>query len=209
MAKSRSSQLARGLIATVVASGAVTVVGTDRASAYNLLGPGCRFDPNNDDDGLGIGFNGTNFHQLSRDATEDGAARWNYSGGPATFTIVGYSSSTRDVRVTFENRGATGAPADIVLPCGSSHFTSDPNFRWNLDFKYPESPGGYSEFRRRSVTAIHEFGHSYRMDHNQAGGCDGNGAGLMYAPSRDKLEACGWDDPTTDDVKGAHDGHDG
>ena len=202
---------AKAVAAASVLLATSAVVAGGSAEAYVVSGGGCRFDPSNDNDGLGIGFTSTNFNQGMRDATEDGAARWNNSGGPATFTIVSYGSSTRDVRVVFSNLGASGAAASITRWCSSSanHYSQDPRFNWNLDFKYPSSGNGHSLFRQRSVTAIHELGHGYGLSHNQGSGCDTSSRGLMFAPSRDKLESCGWINPTSDDTKGAADAHDG
>jgi hypothetical protein len=197
-------------LAALVAAGSFAT-STQEAGAYSLLGTGCRYDPANDNDGLGIGFSSTNFHQGMRDATEDAAARWNAKAGtPAQFTIVSYSSSTRDLRVEFAYLGSgSGTPATLYYNCGSSHYTQDPRFEWNRSFTYPSSPGGYSLGQRRSVTGIHEIGHSYGMDHNQTSGCNTETAGLMFAPSRDKLESCGWKDPSNDDRDGAVDAHNG
>lgn len=189
-------------LAALVAGTSVAIV-PDVASAYSLYGNNCRYDPKNDDDGLGIGFNSTNFNQARRDATEDGAARWNAKVTPQ-FTIVSYGSSTRDLRVDFSRLGAGGPVAQTTVWCGTSYYTQDPRFEWNLDFTHP-SP----TFRRNSITAIHEIGHSYGLDHNFTSGCDTKTAGLMFTPSSSKYDECGWIDPTTDDVNGQIDAHNG
>lgn len=146
-----------------------------------------------------------------RSSTEDAAARWNVStGAPAQFTLVSYWSTQRDLRVTFSLYGATNAfPAWTTLWCGNDHYTRDPRFDWARDFVYPDSTTGWAVETQRTATAVHEIGHTYGLDHNMTPGCDPATAGLMFAPSRIKLDFCSWFNPTSDDVNGASDAHDG
>lgn len=188
-----------GLAALVAAAGVGTQ--TEPASSYVVTGGGCRFDPANDNDGLGIGFNSTNFNTLRRNATEDSAARWNGSMTPQ-FTLVDYGSSTRDVRVEFGFLGAGGGVATTTRWCGSNNYTQDPLITWNLSVSLGSDVFHYSE------AAGHEFGHTYGLEHNNTEGCDGNTAGIMYWTTA-KYGQCGWIGPTTDDAKGATDAHNG
>lgn len=182
-----------------------TVAVSEPSLAYNLAGPGCRYDPANDSDGLGIGFNSTNFNLSRRNSTEDAAARWNARVAPQ-FTLVSYGSSTRDLRVDFSFLGAGGPAAEVILWChpANNHYSQDPRFNWNLDYTHPAPTDTL-----QTVTAIHELGHSYGLDHNQTAGCNSNTAGLMFAPSSVKYNACSWLLPSNDDVLGQIDAHNG
>lgn len=192
-------KIGAGLAAAIAASQVIT----PSASGYVLQGSTCRYDPVNDDDGLGIGFSSTNYNQSRRDSTVDAAGRWNAAVAPQ-FTVVGYGSSTRDLRVTFARLGAGGVVAQVTTSCGtnSNYYTQDPLFQWNLDVAQPT-------VGLQTVTAIHELGHSYGLAHNQVGGCDLKTAGLMFTPSAQKSQECNWVYPTIDDINGQVDAHNG
>src|SRR3546814_15095047 len=85
-------------------------IGADAVGAHVALGAGCRFDPSNDNDGLGIGYSSTNLNAARRDSTSASAGHWNrkldlynVNGVDPDLTIVSYSSSTREIRVEFRN----------------------------------------------------------------------------------------------------------
>src|SRR3546814_2874064 len=52
-------------------------IGADAVGAHVALGAGCRFDPSNDNDGLGIGYSSTNLNAARRDSTSASAGLWN------------------------------------------------------------------------------------------------------------------------------------
>src|SRR3546814_3599050 len=52
-------------------------IGADAVGAHVALGAGCRFDPSNDNDGLGIGYSSTNLNAARRDSTSASAGHWN------------------------------------------------------------------------------------------------------------------------------------
>ncbi len=190
--------LLAGIACTVLAQ-----VVIPSAGAYVLSGSGCRFDPANDDDGLGIGFSSTNYSQARRDATVDAAGRWNWGTTPQ-FTLVSYGLSTRDVRVEFSYLGAEAGPAYTIQYChpGQGYYRADPVFIWNVDvWQY--------NYNERVVTAEHELGHTYGLAHNQNYSCDGWWAGIMFAPSAQKVTQCNWTWPTPDDFAGQVDAHNG
>lgn len=189
------------LAALFLAASSMVLLSDTPASAYSLFGSNCRFDPANDDDGLGIGFSSTNFNQSRRDSTEYAAGRWN-SGTTPQFTLVSYGSSTRDVRVEFAYLGAGGTVAQTTVWCGSGHYSADPLLEWNLDVTQPTSD-------KQIVTGEHELGHAYGLDHNNTYSCNGSTAGIMYAPSAAIVDACGWTWPTPDDFAGQVDAHNG
>jgi hypothetical protein len=177
------------------------------ANAYVMFGKGCRFDPDNDNDGLGIAFNtgSGSYNATERQRTEWAAADWNNKMTP-TFTIVSpYSSNKRDVGVDWAALG-TNVGASMTKPCGSDHYTQDPIFKWSTNATY------YSKTQGQQVAvAVHEFGHAYGLNHNQTGGCNqtvGN-AGLMYSDAVGKHNSCGWANPTDDDAAGATRAHNG
>lgn len=188
------------LIAAAVVVG--VVANAAPSQAYSIAGPNCRYDPSNDDDGLGIGFSSTNQRADQKGSTEDAAARWNAKMVPK-FTLVSYGSSTRDLRVEF---GAlpVGTHATTMRWCGSGNYSQDPLFTWNINNGFYPNTGPH-----RTAIAVHEIGHSYGVEHKGTIGCDGGTAGLMFSNSVAKNDACGWIDPTTDDVNGAIDAHNG
>lgn len=173
------------------------------ASAYNIFGWGCRYDPSNDDDGLGIAFSSTNLNLPRQAATTAAAGAWNGYTTPQ-FTIVSYGSSTRDLKVHFTYQGTNGPSAVTHLPCNYwyGYYESDPTLEWNLDITWYN----YDELR---ISALHELGHSYGVDHNNDTSCFTSLAGLMYYSSVAKYYYCGWNYPTTDDVNGQVDAHNG
>src|SRR3546814_3902739 len=116
---------------------------TDTRFPYTTLfrsGAGCRFDPSNDNDGLGIGYSSTNLNAARRDSTSASAGLWNrkldlynVNGVDPDLTIVSYSSSTRDIRVEFRNNLPANIGAQTTNWCsaGSNHYSQDPLFEWN------------------------------------------------------------------------------
>src|SRR3546814_20118481 len=48
-------------------------IGADAVGAHVALGAGCRFDPSNDNDGLGIGYSSTNLNTTRPDSTSASA----------------------------------------------------------------------------------------------------------------------------------------
>jgi hypothetical protein len=175
----------------------VSLVGfATSASAWVDLGAGCRYDPVNDDDGLGIGF-GSNQNANMTSMTQDAAARWNSRMVPQ-FTVVSYGSSTRDLKVNFSTTLPYYVGAQTTSWCGSDHYTQDPDFVWN------KSQGYYTGTNQRwSAIATHEIGHSYGLSHNNTVACNVSAAGLMYDDAVAKTDSCGWWGPTTDDATGA------
>src|SRR3546814_18987236 len=86
-------------------------IGADAVGAHVALGAGCRFDPSNDNDGLGIGYSSTNLNAARRDSTSASAGLWNrkldlykVNGVDPDLNIVSYSSPTRNIRVEFSNK---------------------------------------------------------------------------------------------------------
>ena len=195
------------LLAVTAATAVVVAVAQD-AYAYNLLGSGCRYDPDNDDDGLGIGFDDSRRIRFLRDAaeelsTEHAASAWNNVMTPQ-FTIVDYGSSQRDLGVTWRNLG-NHVGAELVYYCSSwlGHYWRDPSFRWGADANYYDSTSG-----RRIAIAIHEIGHSYGLAHSDTSGC-GSSASLLHSNAVEKHDLCGWTDPRSDSIAGATDAHNG
>ena len=199
-AKASREVLAIVALLTLLATLALPVASAD---AYNLLGTGCRYDPDNDDDGLGIGFdrNGSFYDSTEELSIQYAASAWNNAMTPQ-FTIVDYGSSTRDLRVQWDELGQN-VGGRLSYSCGSDHYRRDPVFRWGADATYYTSTLG-----RRMAIAIHEIGHSYGLHHSNTGGC-GSSASLMYSDVVDKYDDCGWDAPRSDSISGATAAHDG
>ncbi|MGQ0846701.1 MAG: hypothetical protein ACT4QF_21480 [Sporichthyaceae bacterium] len=176
------------------------------AEAYVLKGGGCRFDPDNDNDGLGISFktSGSAYNATERLRTEYAASDWNNKMTPS-FTIVSYASTKQDLYVDWVSLGAR-TYADMTTWCdsGDNHYSQDPRFRWNTTAtSYPKTQA------RQVGVAVHELGHAYGLAHNDTGGCNqtvGN-AGLMHSDPVGKYDLCGWANPTDDDAAGATDAH--
>src|SRR3546814_17718778 len=77
-------------------------IGADAVGAHVALGAGCRFDPSNDNDGLGIGYSSTNLNAARRDSTSASAGHWNrkldlynVNGDNPDLTFMSYNSSKR------------------------------------------------------------------------------------------------------------------
>lgn len=194
-----------GAFAVALAAGVLSVPSS--ASAYVLLGEGCRFDPDNDNDGLGIAFNtgASGYSATERQRTEYAAADWNNKMTP-TFTIVSsYGSTKRDLGVDWAALGAR-VGGTVTYSCGGGNYTKDPIFRWSTNATYyPKTQG------QQVAVAVQELGHGYGLDHNPVGGCNqtvGN-AGLMYPDAVAKYNLCGWANPTDDDAAGAARAHNG
>lgn len=188
--------VAVGLIAAVVP--------TASTDAYTLFGTGCRYDPGNDDDGLGIGIRTDDPQYSAAGATafENAAYGWNQVVTPQ-FTMVGYGGSTRDLRAEFADLGAnTGGLTSIW--CGSSWYSQDPLTEFGTNATYYTANLG-----RRTAVLEHEEGHSYGLNHNDTTGCDTKTAGVMFYAQPSKYDECGWNVPTTDDVNGQIDAHNG
>jgi len=201
--RTRKKRALAGVAGVALGLGLIPAIPRE-AAAYNLEGPGCRYDPKNDDDGLGIGFNSSNFNQAMRDSTVDAAARWNAKMVPQ-FTLVSYGSSTRDLRVEFGTLPSNvGAQTTFWCSASANHYTKDPLFTWNIAQGYYVSTGPH-----RTAIGVQEIGHSYGVAHNNSSSCDVKVGGLMYPDPVLKHDTCGWVDPTTDDVNGAVDAHNG
>lgn len=177
---------------------------TNTASAATSLGVGCRYDPVNDDDGLGIGTNPANFDNMLWTGLVNGATEWNVVMTPQ-FTLVDYSSPQRDVGLNFTHSLPATTQAQIRYTCGT-YFTPwysvDPQIDYNLDWGYKSS------FQAQAV-GVHELGHSFGLGHDQTPDCDGNNAGLMYSDAAGKFGACGWVKPQPNDYKSAANSHAG
>jgi hypothetical protein len=174
------------------------------AQAYVIFGSNCRYDPANDDDGLGIGVKtGDSLYNAAQHTSAiNAAAKWNEKVAPQ-FTLVTYNTSVQDVTLGWENLGAN-IGGRTYWQCGSGHWANDPDVRWGANATYYVSTQN-----RRTAIMIHELGHSYGVDHNSNSSCDGGVAGLMASDAVGKTNACGWTSPTSDDVKGANDAHNG
>ena len=174
------------------------------AGAYVLQREGCRYDPDIDDDGLGIGFQRDNdlYDEDEELAIQYAASAWNGAMDPQ-FTVVNHSSFDRDLAVRWANLGPNVA-GYLLTNCGSSRFRRDlvSIFSANATFYTPT-------MRHRKVIGIHEIGHSYGLNHNNAGGCDPTTASLMHRRTLDKYDLCGWHRPTQHSVDGATAAHGG
>lgn len=200
--KRRRTALARSAAGTAIVLAALAPV--QPSDAYVFLGPGCRYDPKNDDDGLGIGFKTTDslYNTAQRNSTEYAASEWN-SKVSMQFTVVGFNSAARDLKVEWSNLGPnTGGSLSYSCNPSAGHYNSDPIFYWGANQTYYTSTQN-----RRKAVAVHEEGHSYGLDHNNNGSCDYKVAGLMYTDAVGKYDDCGWFGPTTDDANGAVDAH--
>ena len=115
-------------VAVLIAITTTTLLTAPSVDAYNLFGQGCRYDPANDDDGLGIGFNtrGSLYDSEEQLSIEHAASAWNDAMTPQ-FTVVSYGSSRRDLRVQWANLGS-GVGGSLTR-CGSSHYRRDPLFK--------------------------------------------------------------------------------
>lgn len=187
--------------AAIAAAALAATVPTEPADAYVVLGYGCRYNPGNYYDGLGVGYfwgflsAGTATEAIYLDQTSNAAARWNQMFGPH-FTTVPYGASTMDLGVFVSwSLGPNGSIAKTWFDCGGSHYDYDPLIEWNANYVRPNV--------YRLGTAIHEIGHSYGLEHNQYQTCDPNLSGMMFTPSSQKYDACGWTFPSSDDAKGA------
>ena len=190
-------------VTVLIAVTTASLLTVPSVGAYNLYGQGCRYDPKNDDDGLGIGFNnrGALYDSGEQLSIENAASAWNDTMTPQ-FTIVSYGSSRRDLRVQWANLGRN-VGGSLTRWCGSSHYRRDPLFKWGANATYYDSTSG-----RRIAIAIHEIGHSYGVDHNNTSGC-GSRAALMHSDAVGKHDECGWSEPQSDTIDGATAAHNG
>jgi hypothetical protein len=180
------------------------VVTSGVASAYTPIGQGCRFDPSNDDDGLGVGIGTTNATTAKTQSTRVAQGYWNrkldlYGVAGPDFTDVTYGSNQRDVRVTFSQTLPSNVGARSTWWCGSQHWTEDPWWQWNNVATYYDMHNA----KLREAVASHEFGHMFGLNHNNYSGCDQNFAGLMASDAVAKSNLCGWAGPSIDDANGA------
>lgn len=174
------------------------------ASAATSKGVGCRYDPVNDDDGLGIGTNPVNFDYMLWTGLVGGATEWNVVMTPQ-FTLVDYNSPQRDVGLNFTHLLPVTTQAQIRSSCGSYLFPwylGDPQIDYNLDWNYKSS-------LQAQAVGVHELGHSYGLGHDQTSGCDGNNAGLMFSDAAGKFASCSWVKPQPNDYKSAANAHSG
>jgi len=192
----------RVLVAMAIVAGIFVL--TEPANAYTLLGTGCRYDPSNDDDGLGIGIKTTDplYNSAQALSTQNAAWGWNQVMAPQ-FTMVTYGGATMDLRVEWANLGANVGGV-TYYSCGYVWWQNDPTFKWGANQTYYVTTSG-----RRTAIAEHEIGHSYGLDHNNTGLCNPTTAGIMYYNAVAKYDACAWNLPTIDDAVGAGDAHDG
>lgn len=187
------------LAASMILSFTLPVTGAD---AYSVNGQGCRFDPGNDDDGLGVGIWDTT--PAKTDSTRIAQGYWNRKldsfgvVGP-DFTNVSYGSNQRDVRVISTSNLPSNEGAHAYWWCGSSHYTEDPMWAWNNAATYYHMHNA----KLREATASHEFGHMYGLAHNGTFGCDQNIAGIMWSDAVAKSNLCNWAGPSIDDADGA------
>jgi len=187
----------RRLLVAALVLLSVTAAYLPVSDAWTSIGTGCRYDPKNDDDGLGLGFNtgGSLYDADERLKVEHAASSWNAAMVP-NFTVVTWGSSKQDLKVTWANLGAS-IGGRLSYTCGSNHWTQDPTFSFGANATYYVASAG-----RRKAIAIHELGHSYGLHHNSTAGC-GAGAGLMASNAVGKYDLCLWSGPTADDVTGA------
>lgn len=202
--RGRTALLLAGLSLAVTAGSVLVPVSA--ANAYVLIGPGCRYDPRNDDDGLGIGID-TSVTSAEATATKTGGTRWSATTWPAIFQYIGtdVSASKVDLRVSSANLGAT-VQATTYWWCdsGSGHYSQDPVFKWS------HNQTAYTwTANNRIAVAVHEMGHSIGVNHNNSTSCNGSIAGLMYKDAIGKYLSCGWTSPSADDVNGATHAHNG
>ncbi len=187
-----------GVCAVLTLTMSVLAIATPPADAYSLIGKGCRYDPRNSPDGLGIGIDSSVTKSESDATKQAGVKYWSAAIGP-NFTYIGTSlgASKVDLRVSSANLGAT-VQGVTYYSCGSDHFTQDPVFKWS----HNQTSYTWTQARREAV-ATHEIGHSLGVGHNNNSRCSGVQAGLMYSDAIGKQIACGWVKPTTDDKNGA------
>lgn len=185
------------------AIGVATLVPSQAAAAFELYGPGYRYDPANDNDGLGIAFCDMDDGDNLQTSTVDAAARWNEKMTPQFTVGMSCGASTQDVSIHTFDGSDTLTGYTVTYP-GSDHYVSDPKVYWNTTPYYDLNDG----FDRRGVI-LHELGHSYGLDDTTQVGCDGNNTGIMYYAEPLKVEQCNWYYPTTDDYKGATVAHKG
>lgn len=173
---------------------------------YRMLGPGCRFDPANDFDGLGVSISsGVTSDESS--ATINAMQAWDndFSPNQPQFAYQGDNpfDSHVDLRVTWADL-APPIQAQTVYTCGSDHFTGDPTISWNHD-----QQGYVWTADNRQAVLVHEIGHALGLDHDYAEGCNGTLAGLMYPDAIGEYQNCNtptsnWTVPQTTDFNGAY-----
>lgn len=178
--------------ATLVATGGAD---PDPASAWERNPDDCRWPGSNPY----IEFYMITGNQAYVDATKTAAARWNNTTVPGTIGEESPYPVDEEFRVRTTNSGSSGPYAWVAGGCL-------PDIYWNAPLNLWYNTGQMDSFsvEEKNVTAIHEIGHVYGLDHETTATCGTTQTGLMYPDPAKKYRDCGWTTPTSDDRSGVH-----
>lgn len=168
-----------GVLAFVATT--VPLARSSPANAYNLLGPGCHFDVNEDDVLMNLNVSGDSDGPTAT-ATADAALYWRQADtdapdlwpywpsppveGKGHLDIRRFTSSTSPNSGYLSTTGPTSFPAPS---CGSSRWASRPNIWLNYTLIAQREAAGHATWNVSTVA--HEAGHALGLAHQEGSGC--------------------------------------